>query len=277
MKVVVKIGGAQLDQVGPRHQIAQAVAAAVAAGHDVTVVHGGGAQLERLTDRLGMPAPQRVRGLRVTDPATAEAALMVLGGSVNRALVQAIGAAGVPAVGLTGADGGLFAAHVLDPALGLVGTVAHVDPSILATLHAAGCVPVVATMAPLTPDAQQAQREQGGDPDAFYNINADQVVAPLAAALGADAVLFLTDIEGVRGADGERLSRLAPDASQGLVDSGVIAGGMIPKVEAAWLAAQHCPTALVRIAPAGAPDAVLAALAGGGDVGTTFAVETHHG
>ena len=111
-----------LDDAGTRARFAASVGAARASGHEVVVIHGGGAQVSRLTDALGL-VPRRVRGLRVTDDGTARAVLQVLGGEVNAVLVAALQGAGVPAVGLTGADGGLFKAGVVDPVLGHVGAV----------------------------------------------------------------------------------------------------------------------------------------------------------
>ncbi|MGB0331372.1 MAG: acetylglutamate kinase, partial [Planctomycetota bacterium] len=150
-RLLVKVGGAILDDGATRARFAASVGAARERGHEVVVIHGGGAQVSRLTDALGLE-PRRVRGLRVTDDGTARAVLQVLGGEVNAVLVAALQRAGVPAVGLTGADGGLFKAGVVDPALGHVGAVDEVNPAVLAALGAAGYVPVVATVTPRSDD-----------------------------------------------------------------------------------------------------------------------------
>jgi acetylglutamate kinase len=181
--------------------------------------------------------------------------LQVLGGEVNAILVAALQRAGVDAVGLTGADGGLFDADVVDPALGHVGAVSRVDGGVLERLGDAGFVPVVSTVTP-----------SGGAADVFLNVNADMAVGPLAAAWGADAVLFLSDVPHVKDGDA-RIASLDAEATSRLVDAGVIAGGMIPKVEAALAAADALPTAAVKIATGSGDDPIAAALDPG--LGTT--------
>jgi acetylglutamate kinase len=264
MKLCVKIGGAQLEQEDARRTLARAIAAARADGHEVVVVHGGGNQIRSLGRRLGIEDRYH-EGLRITDAETAQVALWVLGGEVNKTLVQSLGDAGVLAVGLCGADGGLFTATRHQPDgvdLGYVGTVERVDPRLCDALLAAGFVPVLATLAPLDPAA-------AGPRDRLYNINADHAAAPLARQLGCDAMLFLTDVEGVLDADRRRLPTLSPADCARLRAAGVITGGMIPKVEAALGALRSLPDGLVKIAPAAGADAVRAALSA--DVGTRFA------
>lgn len=272
MRLLVKVGGAQLDDADSRSVFARSVAQARSVGHEVVLVHGGGAQLGRVGARLGLETV-RWRGLRVTDPATAEAALMVLAGSVNRELVQSLGEANVPAVGLCGADGGTFATRAFPtPAeidLGHVGEVARVEPGLMQHLLSGGFTPVVATVGPRMEAAPGAP---------FDNVNADDAVAALGAALGVAAVLFLTDVDGVRGAHGATLDELDPETAAELERAGVIAGGMCPKVRAGLQAADRLPEALVRIAPAAGENAVLAALEPG--IGTRFlhatSAERHH-
>ncbi|MEZ6017007.1 MAG: acetylglutamate kinase [Planctomycetota bacterium] len=266
-RILVKIGGAALEEAGPRAAFAKAVAAARADGAAVVVVHGGGNQVGRLSTRLGLET-KRVAGLRVTDAATAEVVLQVLGGEVSRKLTAALVAAGVPALGLTGADAGLYQAQRLQHAeadLGYVGEVTAVDASVLERLVDAGFVPVVASVAP----------DSGApDDDRFLNINADHAVAPLAAAFGADIVLFLSDVPGVLDATRARIGALTPASCRALTSAGVISGGMLPKVDAALAAAAANPSALVKIALADGEDAVRAALHP--DVGTRFLPEVHH-
>lgn len=255
MRILAKIGGAALEQAGPRAALARSVARAVRDGHEVVLVHGGGNQIRALGARLGI-ADRYVDGLRVTDAATAEVVLCVLGGSVNRTLVAALGEAGLSAVGLTGADGGLFDARRLTRAggdLGYVGAVSHVRPALVETLLAGGHVPVVATVAPLGPD------EPGGR-EHLYNINADHAAGPLAHALRADALLLLTDVPGVL-EDGRLLPELDPTRAADLRERGVLTGGMVPKVEAALECAAAAPRARVRIASGAGDDALRAALA----------------
>jgi acetylglutamate kinase len=266
LKLLVKIGGAQLEEAAARAQLAVALARARAAGHQLVLVHGGGNQIRERVRRLGLPERYH-EGLRVTDPETAEVVLQVLCGSVNKQLVAALNAAGLPAVGLCGADGGSFGAEPLHAAgieLGYVGRVQAVDTRLVETLLERGFVPVVATTAPLAPGAQ-------GPDERFYNINADMAAAPLAAALGCDAILFLTDVAAVLDARKQRLAELDAGECARLRGAGVIAGGMIPKVEAALEALAACPGARVKIAPALGSDCVLQALLPA--VGTLFRAE----
>ncbi len=259
MRLLVKFGGAQLAAAEARRDLAQAVAAAKADGHDVLLVHGGGVQIRKLSQKLGLEDNYH-QGLRITDAETADVALQVLGGQVNRTLVAALQQAGIKAVGLTGADGGTFHAqkHTPDGAdLGYVGTVQQVQPELVETLLELGIVPVLATVAPLAPDV-------AGD-EHFYNINADHACGPLAQAFGVDALLFLTDVPGVLDHGGHLFCELGADTCTLLEESGVIAGGMIPKVQAALAA---CGEKMVKIAPAQGENAILHALAPG--VGTMF-------
>ncbi len=266
-RLCVKIGGAQLEQPEARATLCAALRRAVDAGHEPIVVHGGGNQIRVLTKALGIEDRYH-DGLRITDAATAAVALKVLAGEVNKALCASLLDAGLRAVGLCGVDGGLFGArrHAPDGAdLGYVGTVASVDRSLTDTLCAAGFVPVLATLAPLATG-------EDGPRDHLYNINADHAAGPLAAALGCEAMLFLTDVPAVLDADRQPLRRLTPADCAALRQSGVLYGGMIPKVDSALgalhdLAATN-PDALVKIAPAAGQDAVLAAL--DDTVGTRF-------
>jgi acetylglutamate kinase len=261
-RILVKIGGAQLEEASKRRELAEAIADARRDGLEVVLVHGGGAQIRALSRRVGLQDRYH-DGLRITDADTADLALMTLGGSVGRALASALEEAGVRAVSLTGADGGTFSAAPHRPDghdLGYVGVPHVVRPDLMEALLGWGAVPVIATVAPLDPSCD-------GDRSRFYNINADHAVAPLARALGCGTVLFLTDVEGVRGTDGARIPVLTPRAAGELRTEGVLTGGMIPKVSAALDALAGYPDAVVKIAPAG-PDAVRQALQD--DVGTRF-------
>lgn len=260
MRILVKIGGAQLEEPEPRAELCRAVAAARKAGHECVLVHGAGKQIKKVGASLGLQDRYH-QGLRITDDATAEVVLMVLGGAVNRGLVAALQEAGVPAVGITGADGGTFAAKKLrlDDGfeLGHVGAVTAVRPALVETLLAAGYVPAIASVAP-GPSAQAP----------FFNINADHAAAPLAKAFRCEAVLFLTDVLGVLDGAGKLIAQLTQQDCDELVQSGVAVGGMLPKLESALLAASTNPKAMVKIAPAAGTDAVLSALRPGS--GTRF-------
>jgi acetylglutamate kinase len=221
------------------------------------VVHGGGNQIRDLCRQLGIEEHYH-RGLRVTDAATAEVVLMTLGGSVNRQLVLALEREGLRAVGLTGADGGTFHARRHQPDgvdLGFVGEVAQVDPRLVETLLGAGVVPVIATVAP-----EAGGPAAGKDGEVFLNVNADMAAGPLADALRADALLFLTDVPGVLDEERTLLAALSAADAGALRERGAITGGMLPKIEAALAAARTARRCLVKIAPAAGQGAVLAAL-----------------
>jgi len=263
VRILVKIGGAQLAQPEARSGFCCAVAEAQGAGHELIVVHGGGEQVRTWTSRLGLEE-HKVDGLRVTDAPTAEVVLAVLGGQVNRTLVAGLQAEGVSAVGLTGADGGSFDVHRHQPGgrdLGYVGEVHSVRPGLIETLLAAGHVPVIASVAPLA-------LNQNEPAEHLYNVNADSAAAPLAAALTAELLLILTDVPGVLGAEGELLRELSPEGAAELEERGVLHGGMLPKVRAALSARGVLTGGRVKIAPADVPSALLAALEP--DVGTSF-------
>lgn len=239
MKFVVKLGGVTLENPETLHQCAQAIAELVKDGNQVAVVHGGGLQLTRTLKQLGKQS-EFVAGLRVTDAETRDAALMVLGGRVNKFLVASLGAHGQSAVGLSGGDGLVFRARKkrTAPDLGYVGEIVASDPRWIETIWKMGAVPVISSMA------------LGFDSE-YYNVNADEMAAACAAACKADALVFLTDVPGVRGADGEVMRWLSVDQIGALTKNEVISGGMLPKLSA-------CREALlqgvkrVRILPADA-------------------------
>ena len=219
---VVKYGGIAIGHESEAlASFAQDVALLRALGMVPIVVHGGGPQIGAMMARLGK-VPEFKEGLRVTDAETLDIARMVLVGKVNRDIVGAINLQGQLAVGLSGEDGGLIVASQRDPALGFVGDVASVDASMLKRLVADGVVPVVATIG--SDLAGQA-----------YNINADTVAGAIAESLGAEKLVFLTDVDGVRrepDSAASLISRLSPDDLDSLISSGVVAGGMIPKARA---------------------------------------------
>lgn len=261
MRILVKIGGAQLEEAGPRATLCKAIQKARAEGHELIVVHGGGNQIRQLGKALGIEDRYH-EGLRITDARTAEVVLMVLGGQVNRTLVAALQNKGVQAVGICGADGGTFAARKLERPgvdLGFVGAIDTVRPQLVLSLLASGTVPVIATVAP-------GLHAQDGEP--FFNLNADHAAGPLCKAFGCDAVLFLTDVPGVLDQHRQLLRKLTPADCEHLAKTGVATGGMLPKLDAALMALRDNPRALVKIAPAGEPDAVLRALRQ--NVGTAF-------
>ncbi len=224
--VVVKYGGNALDATAgdaddALASFAQDVVLMRAVGILPVVVHGGGPQIGELMARLGKETEFR-NGLRVTDAETLDIARMVLVGKVNRDIVSAINVHGPLAVGMSGEDANLITAAQSHVDLGFVGSIADVDPTMLERLVAEGIIPVVATIG--ADEAGQA-----------YNINADTVAGALAEALGAEKLIFLTDVEGLR-VVADDPSTLVHRASLSVVDeilrSGAAEGGMRPKVEA---------------------------------------------
>jgi acetylglutamate kinase len=220
--IVVKYGGAAMDTVGLASSFAEDIALLQSAGITAVVVHGGGPQVTHVSERLGIETTF-VDGLRVTDAETLDVATMVLAGKLNTDVVASLVTGGVRAVGLSGVDGGLLLARKQSgPDLGFVGEVVHVNASVLRTLTDQRFVPVVASIAV---DETTGQA---------YNVNADVVASQLAIELGAEKLVYINDVPGVIGPDGDLLSELS--ASQGevlLAQPGVVAGGMIPKLESA--------------------------------------------
>ena len=221
MKVVVKIGGAALEEKSIGRSCAQAVAELAADGHQVAVVHGGGATLTRVLLRMGKKS-EFVNGLRVTDAETRDAAVMVLAGIINKALVAELVTIGQPAVGICGGDGLTFLARKKKSAatdLGFVGEICSVDLRWIQAIWSAGGVPVICSVA-LGADGQ------------YYNVNADQMASACAIACHADALIFLTDVGGVTDANGAVIRWLPVQQISGLVKDAVVAGGMLPKLDA---------------------------------------------
>jgi acetylglutamate kinase len=191
----------------------------------------------------------------VTTPEVVDALLKVFAGSVNKDLVATLNGAGARAVGLSGIDAGLAKAVQMNPELGAVGRIESVDPSLLDLLVSNGFLPVVACVA-------------GGRDGEVFNVNADQMAVACAAAFGATQLLFLTDVDGVRGAAGETLAKLTIPGAKALIESGVATGGMQAKLESA-MAALAGGVGEVVIAP-GAAAGVVSRLLSGEAVGTRF-------
>ncbi len=226
--IVVKYGGNALAGASDNDALgafARDIALLHAVGIKPVVVHGGGPQISSLMERLGK-TPTFQNGLRVTDSETMEIVSMVLLGTVNPQIVSAINHHGAPAVGVSGHDARMFVVAPRDPALGFVGEITKVDATIVKELLADSRVPVVATLG--THSSGQA-----------YNINADTAAGALAEALGAEKLIYLTDIEGLR-ANKDDPSSLVRQATTSqlrtLLTSGSIDGGMIPKIESCVLA-----------------------------------------
>lgn len=251
--VVLKIGGSVVGAAD-----LQSIAALHDAGRPLVVVHGGGPLVGEWTARVGLET-RFVRGLRVTDEATRDIALAVLAGLVNARIVADLVSRGIPAVGLSGVDGGMLRAEREDQELGLVGRVTLVDSGLLEDLLERGHVPVIAPAA------------ISGDGGAILNVNGDSAAGAIAAALGARLLAFLTDVPGVRSKDGTIIPSLDRGRAQALVADGTIEGGMLPKVEACLIATAAGSHALIA-SPRDA-DAIERVLAGERAAGTVFAPE----
>ncbi len=243
---VVKLGGSTL---GEHDTSLDDLAALHAEGERFIVVHGGGATISEWLDRHGV-ATRFVRGLRVTDAAALDVVVAVLAGLVNKQLVAQLEARGARAMGVSGADGAILRARRFDPELGLVGEISHVDAVALAGIVEEGLITVLAPI---------AVEEQGeGATGQLLNVNADTTAGEVALAVSAARLVFLTDVPGVLDGAGAVVRRVAPDVASGMIASGAVSSGMIPKVEAAVRAAHSGIRAI--IADGRRPDTLRAAL-----------------
>jgi len=218
--VVIKYGGSAMSDESLRASFAVDVVLLKHIGVRPVIVHGGGPQIGATLKRLGKES-RFEGGLRVTDDETMEVVEMVLGGKVNREIVELIQQGGASAVGLTGSDGALLRVRrkrVKGVEIGRVGEVVAVDPRVLAAVADAGFVPVVA---PIGAD------EKG----LTYNVNADEAAGAIASALGAEKLILLTDVEGVKDAQGALMSQLSSEEARKHIEEGTISDGMIPKVQ----------------------------------------------
>ncbi len=244
MTIVIKVGGTALEDASTLRKCARAIAELAQDGHRVAVVHGGGSALTRVLKQLGKQS-EFVSGLRVTDAETRDVALMVLGGMVNKKLVAAIQSAGMPAVGFCGGDGMSFRArrkHIRDHDLGFVGEICFAEPCWIEALWQQGGIPVIASLA------------LGADGE-YYNVNADEMAAACAATCHANALIFLTDVPGVKDAEGAVIPWLSTAQAADLVAHSVVSGGMLPKLEACKQALKQ-GVGRVRILPAAEADAL---------------------
>jgi len=252
-RVVIKYGGRAMadDEFGT---LIEDIVLLRDAGLRPMLVHGGGAEISKTLQIMGLE-PRFVDGLRVTDKDTMRVVEMVLGGSVNKRLVGYIQRAGGRSVGLTGKDGDLLRVrpHARAEELGFVGEIERVDTSLLDQLTSSGYVPVIGSLG-VGP---------GGD---TYNINADTAAAALAAEIGAEKLLLLTDVRGISD-NGTFRSRLTPEEAQGFIDSGIVSAGMVPKVRAC-LSALEAGVGSAHIIAAGEPHGLLVELFTEGGVGT---------
>jgi acetylglutamate kinase len=237
--VVIKYGGKAMTDEALKDGFALDVVLMRYVGLNPVIVHGGGPQINRMLDTLGLEAKFR-HGVRVTDRATMEIVEMVLGGKINKEIVALLNQHGGKAVGLTGKDGGLIHAKPLtvkawteslgtepdgspDDDFGLVGEVQSINPRVIEKLQQDNFIPVIAPIG----------TDRAGN---TYNINADPVAGAIAAALKAEKLLVLTDVKGIRDANGRHVSTLSRKDMQRMVKKGTISEGMLPKVHACLMA-----------------------------------------
>ena len=247
--VVVKIGGSTL---GSRDTTLEDLVALQRRAVNVIVVHGGGSIISQWMERQGA-IPRFVRGLRVTDSQSLDIVTAVLTGLVNKQLVAALINLGGRALGMSGVDGGLVEARASDQELGYVGEVTGVDPRPLFQALEGGYIPMVAPV---------GLHPVNGSPysGSLLNINGDTVAGELAHAVGAQRLIFLTDVEGIMDASGRVIQRLSARSGRLLLTSGVVKGGMIPKLEACLRASERVPVA--EVVDGRKPGALLACFEG---------------
>jgi acetylglutamate kinase len=230
MTVVVKYGGHAMVDEQLKEDFARDITLMKYIGINPVVVHGGGPQINKVLDRMGITSTF-INGMRFTDEQTMDVVEMVLGGKVNKGIVAQINRQGVKAVGLSGKDGELILAEklqlmhqpdeskppeIIDP--GHVGKVTKINPAIINTLSEQGFIPVIAPVG-------------AGVNGETYNINADLVASKIASALSAGRLIYLTDVDGVMDASGQLISSIDATTIKKMVDEKIISGGMIPKIE----------------------------------------------
>ena len=220
--VVIKLGGHAMTSDQGMETFARDVALMRQVGINPIIVHGGGPMINAMLKKLKLES-KFINGKRVTDEATMEVVEMVLSGSVNKKIVQAINDQGGRAVGLSGKDAKLIECEQTDKDLGMVGSPSKINPSVINTLTENDTIPVIAPL--------------GYGPNGeTFNINADTAAGAIAAALKADRLLLLTDVSGVKNSDGEVITELSAQKIKDMIKEGIISDGMIPKPETALYA-----------------------------------------
>jgi acetylglutamate kinase len=249
--IVVKIGGSTFDS---RDTTIEDIISLQKQGRLLVIVHGGGSLVTEWLTRQGI-STRFVHGERVTDAETLEVVTAVLAGLVNKEIVAAINSQGGQAVGISGVDGALIQGKMRDKEMGYMGTVVRVNPAPLEALLTAGFVPVVSPMS-----LHSFDRPDDAPP--IINMNGDPVAGEIAAALGAERLVFLTDVAGVCDQSGKVMPRLSADEAEALMASGVASGGMIPKINACLRALTG--TSIARIIDGRQPHALIKELEGRG-------------
>jgi acetylglutamate kinase len=256
--VLVKIGGSMMDDEAALAGVCAALAGLRRQGMPLALVHGGGKDINRHLAWLN-EAPVFKDGLRVTGPAALKVVEMTLSGYVNKKLVGLLNAGGGRAAGLSGVDGPTFLAERISEDLGLVGRIVKVDSALVETLLASGFLPVVSPIS-VGPAGSGASLPH-------YNVNADDAASALASALRAEKLVFVSDVEGVRGQGGARIPSLDGAGVERLIADGVASGGMIPKLRSCR-AAVEAGIGEVHICKWEGPEAFAAQVRGTGNTGT---------
>jgi len=231
LRLTIKLGGSILEKPEVRQSILKQISALRSEGHEIVLVHGGGKSLSRRLAQLGI-ASEFIGGLRVTDAATLQAALMVLAGEVNKGLVLELGKYGTPAVGICGVDASAVRCRRLSEPdgfprdLGFVGRPVSLDREFFDLLLGAERMPVVASIAV-------------GEDHRAYNVNADEMASICAWGTGCEALVYLTDVSGVCDENGEVLAAAGKSRINDLRAKGVISGGMLPKTASCLEALAH--------------------------------------
>ena len=253
---MVKLGGATL---GSHDTTIEDMVELQKQGKSLVVVHGGAKVVTEWLSRQGI-STRFFQGERITDEAALEMVTAVLGGLVNKEIVAAINSLGGRAVGISGVDGALIQGRIRDKELGYMGTVVKVDVTPLRVLLQSGYIPVVAPISLNSFDKPDKAPQ-------LLNINGDPVAGEIAAAIGAERLIFLTDVVGICDNSGKLLPQLSPGEAEALVASGVASGGMIPKIKASLRALSGSSTA--HIIDGKQPHALLKEIEEGGG-GTTI-------
>lgn len=249
--VVIKMGGSTFGATDTTYEDIVRISEM---GIAPIVVHGGGADVNTWLDKLGIEA-EFSKGLRITNADTLEVAIAVLSGLLNKKIVTAIQRAGGNAVGISGLDHATIIAKINDQALGLVGTVEEVNPTLLRIIMEQGIIPVISPISLTSFPEHQ-----------IVNVNADTIAGEIANYLTSDLVIFLTDVPGVLNKDGKVISNIYSDEVDALIENKIIVGGMIPKVQASVRAIHN--TQMAKIVDGLRPHALIEAL--DGKSGTTI-------
>lgn len=219
--IVIKMGGVVLDS---SHSTVEDIVSLQRQGQALVIVHGGGNLITEWLKRQGI-ATRFVQGERVTDRPSLEVAVAVLAGLANKQFVAIINSCGGRAIGISGVDGALIEGKIKNQEMGYVGTVVGVNPEPVEVLIRAGYIPVVSPVSLNSFD-------KTGEVPPILNVNGDPVAGEIAAAIGAEKLVFLTDMPGICDRGGELLSKLSSSEAEALIASGVASGGMIPKIKA---------------------------------------------